>query len=864
MSNCSSLRFRSSIHTYIKHHYFAIQFVYLKTKRMSCSSFTTLPLLLMHLSLQICAYRDDQQQQKQHIAIEVAKGNMQITYANSVSLSSIDSKHTELHVFNVCVTVAACNSKVRILNIRSLGLRSFPAMLTNSWFPTLTRLDLSHNFIEELLPSRHFEHMLSRWTLKELDLSSNRLSVIGKEAFSALQRLKRLNLANNAIRSVDMFAFVAFGGKHTLLELNLDRNKIGDDELEFLLFSSLTTLRRLTLDNNSLTTISAHLFYNLHSLEAASFSHNRLASFDLFALSSNSNSNEKLKRLDLSFNHDLKLDTEQRAAAGESNSSLEVLNLAGVYLRRHVDASSLLDRLFEKFRRLRVLNMSFSRLSTRLAPSALWPVTLHTLDLSNNLLRDAHIDVSQWRQPRLHTLDLSCNLLANMSRLTLHFHHSLEIDLRQNRFASIELRDDKHDIGVRLLLADNPFVCDCDEHKWWWHTRSVNMTGVVYDLEQLTCLSLKSREETNFELQTFQLIRGSRLIASTLRCPYKAPLCPLACRCVRDFAGTYDLINCTHANLSSLPTHLPSNATRLLLAQNAIVRLAPRAIDELGLLVSLDLSRNGLSYIEKDAFCGLFALRTLRLSHNAIQILLGVEFGADLGALEELRIDYNRIQFVSNRTFAFLRSLRLLDLSGNMLVHALEPSVFFAGHQALLRVLVDSTKSDAAALLVALDLVASENMLFFWHHKIKTWKVLACICVLVTLLVIVAIIARPDMCRFLAANKTLKHDISSKSEYDLLIVYNKLDESLVENVLLNELRRIHGNIHTRLLHQFEEEEEEDEEDRDQLISRSSMVLLVFTDNAFTRDEYELAKRTPYFKKLVIIVKQTPDGAFQFS
>ena len=196
-----------------------------------------------------------------------------------------------------------CFADIESLDFSANKLAHFPSNLTRTMFKRVKRLNLSNNAIQVLNSQQDFGTMLARTTLETLDLSANQLTSIDEETFKYLSTLKHLNLANNKIKFINLFAF-AFDTHH-LVELDLGKNFIEDTSMEFLLFSSLAKLTYLNLNENSLTTLSNHLLYNLYSLEYLSLSRNKLKTFDLFSLNKN---NEFLRIVDLSFNSNLEID----------------------------------------------------------------------------------------------------------------------------------------------------------------------------------------------------------------------------------------------------------------------------------------------------------------------------------------------------------------------------------------------------------------------------------------------------------------------------------------------------------------------------------------------------------------------------
>lgn len=287
-----------------------------------------------------------------------------------------------------------CNNKQDCYSTTNLDLsdnkfKKIPINLINKWFYNLKQLNMSFNSIGNLT----FDFECSQ--LERFDLSSNRLSAIESDTFHNLKILKYLNLANNQIESINPFAFS--DDTRYLVELNLSNNLINDNSIEFLLFASLTNLKYLLMDNNKLTMLSHHLLFNLYKLEYLSLRANNLIAFELFKLNKNS-----LKTIDLSFNENLKFDlnkpsddvayTDQIAQEVTTDNQLEVINLNGVDLGSKTE--QFLDLLFDKYKLLKHLNLSNSKIKTLW--SLKWPNTIETIDLSFNYIKDDQFDCRQF------------------------------------------------------------------------------------------------------------------------------------------------------------------------------------------------------------------------------------------------------------------------------------------------------------------------------------------------------------------------------------------------------------------------------------------------------------------------------------
>lgn len=567
------------------------------------------------------------------------------------------------------------------LDMSSNELKMIPSEILSRWFPRLEELDLSNNLIETITSASL--KLLSRSSFKRLDLSLNKLEKLDYAVFKSLSTLRSLNLSMNQLKTINMFAFASEA--HTLVDLDLSHNLITDQSMEFLVFSSFVSLRSLNMNYNRLSILSNHWFYNLYKLEYLSLSHNNLRSFDIV----NFNSNEFLRVLDLSYNLNLQLDEEFSVPAVSqtsiANSSLELLNLAGVDLGHASDV--FFEGLLEKLTRLKVLNLTSTRLKS-FRPTSRWPVSIEIIDLSHNFIRDGQFECAYL-----------LNRLINLEKVVLKYNRfkffdgfirscsvfnrsgSIRFDLTFNLFESLnELVSANHSLKscnsniLMFNLRENPLVCDCDENTWW--SKIDKLTSefrlathkqtclVIDDYEKLKCRSnpessKQAVRKSWSEIELFSPIYHAE-ISPTLVCPYLnrcssktctccgfnscecAFQCPAQCRCARDYRNTFDRVNCSSSELDVIPSNLPTTITDIYFNSNNLKRIQPYQFLGLNKITRIDFSHNNLAVIDENSFeGGLNNLRHLDLSFNELQFLLGYEF-KDLVLLEILHLEYNR------------------------------------------------------------------------------------------------------------------------------------------------------------------------------------------------------------------------------
>jgi hypothetical protein len=701
--------------------------------------------------------------QVQRIRIEITNGKrfFQIENQSLFYMSNSNLSHVADYFFKVCKSQVQlksvekshmCFSNVKELDLSANQIKHIPTLLTNHFFHNLKTLNLSSNLIGNISSFNDLSGMASRFDLEVLDLSFNQIDFIDEENFRYLKSLRHLNLANNQIKFIHLFAFSS--DLHNLIELNLNHNKIKDNSMEFLLFSSLTSLEVLRMSYNQITSVSSHLLYNLYSLKELYLNDNDLKAFDL--LYKSLKNNELLRLIDVSFNRNFKLELilfEQSVDYASPNyvNNVEILNLSGLSFHG-LNMNTFLDLLFDSYKNLQILNISSSNIKSSVWSNK-WPSTIQTIDLSHNLLKDKQFDCHQFLShghgyKHLKTILLNNNRIEDFGFFIdtcLKFYESrhqsvpdlqtfepITIDLRFNNIKSLNslstdnLQSCTHQQNKNVLMLDgNPLVCDCELNNWWSNVHQTDLKVfqvknhqtclIISDYDQLSCKtqSWSNTSSRTFANQTLSLtpIRND-LISTSLICPYKSSCskdtceccefkacdcslrCPESCDCVRDYAHKFNSINCSYTDLYEMPILLPISSTELLLAGNNLKHIKSFQFFGLNLINKIDLSRNRIVFIEENSFQGLTNLKSLNISHNNLQALIGYEFN-ELYHLEELYLNNNQLKYISNNSFVHLINLKYLNLQANYLQHNLDSVSFFGFNINLLELKVDKSEMQA-------------------------------------------------------------------------------------------------------------------------------------------------------------------------
>jgi Leucine-rich repeat (LRR) protein len=207
-------------------------------------------------------------------------------------------------------------SKLRSLRLLNLNENSFEIINMESfdWLKNLRKLSIAMN----LLTSIADESFSNLTLIEEIDLSSQKIESIGKVAFRGVPNLVRLSLDGNLIDNIESFTFNH--GMVDLVYMNLATNQL--DRVEKNAFQGLIRLRVLDLRNNYLEAIERRRSFllDLPALTNLTVSFNLITSVEASCFQNN----RKLMSLSLDFN---RLVNVAQGAFRGLNDSLLVLKL---------------------------------------------------------------------------------------------------------------------------------------------------------------------------------------------------------------------------------------------------------------------------------------------------------------------------------------------------------------------------------------------------------------------------------------------------------------------------------------------------------------------------------------------------------
>ncbi|XP_061669928.1 leucine-rich repeat and immunoglobulin-like domain-containing nogo receptor-interacting protein 1-B isoform X2 [Syngnathoides biaculeatus] len=334
-----------------------------------------------------------------------------------------------------CPSRCDCNAQERSVVCHRRRLATFPEGI-----PTETKLlDLSKNRVKLLGP----EEFINYPQLEELQLNENIISSIESGAFSNLMNLRNLGLRNNQLKLIQLGVFT---GLNNLTHLDISENKIVI--LLDYMFQELYNLRVLEVGDNDLVFISPRSFHGLSNLETLNIEGYKLSSVPTDALS-------------------------------------HLHNLLSLRLR-YLNITAIRDYSFKRLYRLRALEISQMPSLDTMTPKCLFGMNLTSLAITNcNFTAIPYKAISHLSYLRFLNmsfnpiLTVEGNQLHNLQKLQV-FHlaggrlitiepysfrglnHMHILNVSSNRLSTLE-ESVFHSVGnlETLALHDNPLACDC-------------------------------------------------------------------------------------------------------------------------------------------------------------------------------------------------------------------------------------------------------------------------------------------------------------------------------------------------------------------------------------------------------------------
>ncbi|KAF6211370.1 hypothetical protein GE061_011882 [Apolygus lucorum] len=451
--------------------------------------------------------------------------------------------------------------------------------------------------------------------LKTLDLGENRITNIVNASFQGLDQLYGLRLIENSIVNVSKDAFSTLP---SLQVLNLAYNKI--KHVDKGAFGTSPTLHAIRLDGNQLIDING-MFVNLPGLVWLNISDNQLQWFDYALIP------QSLEWLDMHKNN--------------------VADLGNYWYEKR-------DNL-----QIKMLDASFNRL-TEINENSI-PDSVESLLLNDNLIKKVKPGTFQRK--------------TNLSRVVLYANKLQNIDLAALRLDPIP--EDKE--LPQFFIGNNPIHCDCTM-EWLQRINELSRQRNhprVMDLESVTCQLTHSRGSPSrplMELRPSQFLcpYESHCFALCHCCDFDAcdceMTCPDNCTCYHDHTWTANVVDCSNAGYTAVPTKIPMDATEIYLDGNNLGELGSHVFIGKKKLEVLYLNNSNIALLHNKTFNGAPSLKVLHMENNHLQELRGFEFDT-LENLNELYLDHNEIKHLGNNTFKSMKTLEVLKLEENHIIN---------------------------------------------------------------------------------------------------------------------------------------------------------------------------------------------------
>ncbi|XP_037531385.1 slit homolog 3 protein [Nematolebias whitei] len=536
----------------------------------------------------------------------------------------------------VCPPTCTCNSN--IVDCRRKGLTDIPANLPEG----IVEIRLEQNLIKSVPPGAFSAYN----KLKRIDLSKNQISDIAADAFSGLRSLTSLVLYGNKITELPKGIF---DGLLSLQLLLLNANKINC--LRVNTFQDLQNLNLLSLYDNKLQTISNGLFSPLRSIKTLHLAQNPficdchlkwLADF-LFdnpietsgarcshprRLANKRISQVKGKKFRCSGQEDyhsrLSGECFQDLVCPEKcrceGTVVDCSNLKLTRVPTHIPEHTTDLRLNDNEMTILEAAGTFKKLPN-----------LKKINLSNNKLRDIREGAFDGAGGVLELLLTGNKLTGLQGRMFKGLSGLKTLMLRSNQIGCIDNGTFTGLSSVRLLslydnkiasitpgafstlhslstinLLSNPYFCDC---QMAWLGRWLKKTRVVSGNPR--CQKPAFLKE--IPIQDVATPDFTCDGAEDNGC-LPASGCPDVCLC------SDSVVRCSNRGLHTLPKGIPKDTMEIYLEGNMLTSV-PKELAALKQLSLVDLSNNSINTLAPYTFSNMTQLATLILSYNQIRCI---------------------------------------------------------------------------------------------------------------------------------------------------------------------------------------------------------------------------------------------------
>ena len=394
-------------------------------------------------------------------------------------------------------------------------------------------------------------------------------------------------------------------------------------------WASLTDCPRdvseIDLSNNGIQSIGNDTFSEFYNLQILRLDYNRIGDLPDGILSYKWSFNI----LDASYNNL----TELRSTLFRYNPDLTTIIL------NHNKISSIGINVFHSdLTKLILVNLSYNSLLA-FEP---WPY------ITNSDRTDRVEFLFDLRHNKIKEFKNSMNWTKN-----LHEPYEYEIYLQNNKITNISvdilyLYNPSYSgdiftefISYKWNMTLNPFHCDCNIYQFVRDLRDSFFLRLRVEEYKYRCAEPEDLAGEDF----FHDVELEKCVCNV------TDSCPKGCSCFKNPHIKQLLVNCSSADLPSMPELLPDpldtdSLITLILDNNHISTFPMR--NYIFKLLNVSLAYNQLEYIESSAMSAMKNIKSFNISHNRLKFL---PRGIQILAFEDIRMAYNPFRFDCNMTW---------------------------------------------------------------------------------------------------------------------------------------------------------------------------------------------------------------------
>lgn len=632
-------------------------------------------------------------------------GNPLTYFSGSNLIDSINLEQLQLDGTNLTQLVFPVGIPIKLLSLSFNQLTATPAGIERLDY--LERLDLRNNSIRELPVVMKNGSFLSQ--LKSIDLSGNLLEYPPKKLFWSHPLIQRVVICDGIITGIGAYTFAyssdvtfidlshnrisfvgyqAFYGVRSLTEINLSHNQIADLFQDIfpvnpagLIFNLLNNPFRCSCEANWLIEFSAQNEF----LAPECATPERPAGVDLWTLDSetkwscfNSTTTTTTPTPEISSKQAITTFT----SAILLSTQVSVMDLCPeecvcylypsymIYDCQHNQWQTLPSLPPQNESSRSILNFSHNKLVSMPKGSLSQGLGPFSVSLSHNLLEDINSDWSGQSAQAILYLDLSHNSLppSAISAAVEKMVNLIELDVTANGLISLD-QIDLHSLPLQTLSAGQNQLTTIDGPplKELASLKHLNLSYNQLESIHPSALELSS---SNLEVVDLTSNRLSRSVFQSLQ----------SCSAVMKLLlGGNEIDGVDVVNFINFASVIQT----LSLSSNPVQHIAANLLSDLTALEELFVDDAQITEME---FLSEIPLKVLSVSHNSLSdIPFGMELLSDL---RELHLGNNSLTYLPNilKDKSILPKLRVIDLSSNLFYYP--PKRFIQTHPRLQKIIM--------------------------------------------------------------------------------------------------------------------------------------------------------------------------------